>query len=52
MSVRHLRRRFLQSIGLTSGTLRQLDSANQATTLLQNGMPILNVVFETGSLTR
>jgi AraC-like DNA-binding protein len=48
MSVRHLRRRFLQSTGLTHGMIRQIDRAKEAVALLEQGMPILDVVFETG----
>jgi hypothetical protein len=48
MSVRQLRRRFLQATGLTQGTIRQIERAHQATEMLKKKTSILDVVFEAG----
>jgi hypothetical protein len=48
MSVQHLRRRYLRATGLTPGTIHQIERARKAIHLLEQGMPILDVVFETG----
>jgi AraC-like DNA-binding protein len=48
LSERTLRRRFLQATGLTQGTIQQIERAKQAAALLENGVPILDVVFEAG----
>jgi methylphosphotriester-DNA--protein-cysteine methyltransferase len=43
-----VRRRFLTATGLTPGTIRQIERARHALTLLRQGRPILDVVFEAG----
>jgi len=48
LSPRSLRRRFLRSTGLTPGLIRQIESARQATALLQSGVSILDTVNEAG----
>jgi AraC-like DNA-binding protein len=48
LSVRTLQYRFLQSTGLTYNTIRQIERARHAMTLLQQGVPILDTVFEAG----
>lgn len=47
-SVRTLRRHFLQATGLTHGTIRQIQRAQYATSLLQEGVSILDTVYEAG----
>jgi AraC-like DNA-binding protein len=44
---RSVRRRFVRATGLTPGTIRQIESARQATALLQSGVSILDTVNET-----
>ena len=44
LSVRSVQRRFLKATGLTRGTLSQIDRARYATSLLQQGVPILDTV--------
>jgi len=48
LSVRSLQRRFLHVTGLTYKTIQQIDRARQALTMLQNGKPIVDVVYEVG----
>lgn len=48
MSVRTIQRRFLQATGLTHKTIRQIERAKHAQTLLQQGVPILDVVYQAG----
>lgn len=48
VSGRTIRRRFLQAFGLPPGTVWQIERAQQATTLLQQGMAILDVVDQVG----
>jgi AraC-like DNA-binding protein len=48
ISSRTLRHRFLHATGLTQGYLRQQKRAQQAVMLLEQGMSILDTVFETG----
>jgi AraC-like DNA-binding protein len=48
VSARAVQRRFLQATGLTQRTVRQIDRAREALTLLQQGVPILDVVHEAG----
>lgn len=48
MPARTVRHRFLRSTGLTQGKIRQIERARQATTLLEQGMSILDTVHETG----
>jgi hypothetical protein len=44
LSVRSVQRRFLKATGLTQGTLSQIDRARYATSLLQQGVSILDTV--------
>jgi methylphosphotriester-DNA--protein-cysteine methyltransferase len=44
LSVRSIQRRFLKATGLTRGTLSQIDRARYATSLLQQGVSILDTV--------
>lgn len=48
LSVRTVRRHFLRTTGLTQSTVRQIERARYATVLLQEGMSILDVVYEAG----
>jgi AraC-like DNA-binding protein len=48
VSTRTVRRRFLQSTGLTHKQIAQIDRALRAMTLLTNGVPILDVVYDLG----
>jgi AraC-like DNA-binding protein len=48
VSPRTLRDRFLRATGLTQSHIRQMKRAQQATALLQQGMPILDTVYEAG----
>ena len=48
MSGRTVRYHFLQSTGVTQNHIRQMKRAEQAATLLRQGTPILDTVFETG----
>jgi len=48
LSVRSTQRRFLQATGLTHTTVRQIERARYATTLLKQGISILDTVFEAG----
>jgi AraC-like DNA-binding protein len=48
VSMRTVRRRFLQSTGLTPKQIAQIDRALQAMALLTNGIPILDVVYDLG----
>lgn len=48
LSSRTVRRRFLHAIGLTPKTHQQIERAWQASHLLQQGVPIADVVFQTG----
>ncbi len=48
MSLRSLQRRFLKVTGLTCSTVRQIERARYATTLLKQGVPILDVVYQAG----
>jgi AraC-like DNA-binding protein len=47
-SLRTIRRHFLRTAGLTHGTIRQIERARYATILLQQGVSILDTVFEAG----
>jgi methylphosphotriester-DNA--protein-cysteine methyltransferase len=40
--------RFLHATGLTQSTVYQIERARRAAALLQQGMPILDTVFEAG----
>lgn len=48
LSLRSAQRRFLRATGLTYNTVRQIERARMATTLLRAGTPILDTVFEAG----
>lgn len=48
LSPRTVRRRFLNATGLTQGTIRQIERAQQAAELLSQGVPILDVVEMAG----
>lgn len=48
LSPRALRHRFLQATGMTQSQIRQIDRARRAETLLQQGMSILDTVYEAG----
>lgn len=48
VSSRTVRRRFLQATGLTPTTIHQIERANTAAALLGEGIPILDVVYQTG----
>ena len=48
LSVRTARRHFLRTTGLPQSTIRQIERARYATTLLQQGLSILDVVYEAG----
>ena len=48
VSPRTVRHRFLQATGLTQSHIRQFVRAQQAAALLQQGVPILDTVYEAG----
>jgi AraC-like DNA-binding protein len=48
LSIRSVRRRFLQATGLTYKSIRQIERARQALTRLQQGASILDTVHELG----
>jgi AraC-like DNA-binding protein len=48
LSRRTARRHFLRTTGLSQSTIRQIERARYATVLLQEGMSILDVVYEAG----
>lgn len=48
LTVRSIRRRFLQATGLPYKVIQQIERAKQASALLQQGVPILDTVFELG----
>lgn len=48
LSLRTAQRRFLNATGLTHTTVRQIERARQATSLLKQGTSILDTVFEAG----
>lgn len=48
LSIRTARRHFRRTTGLTQKAVRQIERARYATVLLQEGMPILDVVYEAG----
>ena len=47
-SIRTVRRHFLRTTGLTHSTIRQIERARYATSLLQRGVSILDTVFKAG----
>ena len=48
MSIRTVRRRFLRATGLTQAAVRQIERAQQATALLEQGVSILDTVYQAG----
>ena len=48
ISFRTIQRRFLRVTGLTQRTIRSIERAQQADSLLRSGMPILEVVYQAG----
>jgi len=48
LSIRTARRHFLRTTGLTQSTIRQIERARYATVLLQQGVSILDAVYEAG----
>jgi AraC-like DNA-binding protein len=48
LSIRSIQYRFLQATGLTNRTIRQITRAQQAYNLLEQGISILDTVFEAG----
>ncbi|HEY7036352.1 MAG TPA: helix-turn-helix domain-containing protein [Thermomicrobiales bacterium] len=48
VSRRSVQRRFVETTGLTQNTIRQIERARRAMTLLQQGVAILDVVHEAG----
>lgn len=46
--LRSVQRRFVQAVGLTQGTIRQIERARHALVLLQQGTSILDTVHEAG----
>jgi AraC-like DNA-binding protein len=48
LSLRSVQRRFVRAIGLTHGEFDQIERAHQATALLEQGTPILDVVEHAG----
>lgn len=48
MSPRTVQRRFLRATGLTHGTFVQIDRAQQAVGLLEQGLPIADAVYQAG----
>src|SRR5215469_18175415 len=48
LSLRSVQRRFVQSTGVTQGTIRQIERARYATLLLQQGVSIVDTIVEAG----
>jgi AraC-like DNA-binding protein len=48
LSMRSIQRRFLQTTGLTQGSIRQIERARYATTLLNGGVSIFDTVHKAG----
>jgi hypothetical protein len=48
MSSRTVRRRFLRATGLTPTAIQQIERAQKAAALLEQGVPILDAVYEVG----
>ncbi|MBA3528548.1 MAG: AraC family transcriptional regulator [Propionibacteriaceae bacterium] len=48
VSARSMQRRFVQTTGLTRSTIRQIERARSAMVQLKQGVPILDVVHESG----
>jgi AraC-like DNA-binding protein len=47
-SLRSVQRRFVHSTGLTHAAIRQIERAHQAVALLEQGLPIADVIFQAG----
>ena len=47
-SIRSAQRHFRHATGISHGTVRQIERARRATLLLQDGVPILDVVHAAG----
>lgn len=48
LSLRSVQRRFVQSTGITHGTIRQIERARYATLLLKQGVSIIDTTIEAG----
>lgn len=48
LTLRSIQRRFLQTSGISHGAIRQIERARQATLLLKQNVPILDVVYQAG----
>jgi AraC-like DNA-binding protein len=48
LSLRSVQRRFVQSTGVTQGTIRQIERARYATLLLKQGVSIIETIIEAG----
>lgn len=48
LSLRSIQRRFMHVTGLTYKSIQQIERAQQAVTLLQSGVPILDATYQTG----
>jgi len=48
LSLRTIQRRFLQATGISQNTIYQIQRARYATTLLKQGTPILDAVYQAG----
>jgi AraC-like DNA-binding protein len=48
LSLRTVQRRFLHATGLTLSAVRKIERARQAASLLEQGLPILDIVYEAG----
>lgn len=48
LSLRSVQRRFVHTTGLTHKSIQQIERAQQAMRLLEQGVPILDTTFETG----
>ena len=48
LSLRSVQRRFVQSTGVTQGTIRQIERARYATLLLKQGVSIFETILEAG----
>ena len=46
--IRSMQRHFLRAVGITHRTVRQIERARYATTLLRQGVPILDTVHDAG----
>ena len=48
MSLRTIRRRFVLATGLPYKTIEQIERAKQATALLEQGVPLIDVAYQAG----